>query len=121
MKKSTQYISRFAIAIRDENAPECLAQMVKVAGEMKLTFRYETSSNSFPRIWDDFFNILLILLDVTLYIFGWLIKMHDLKALVLISNRLDFSSNSVAKVCLKECGVVFSGSINSALIPLTNF
>ena len=41
--KSTQYISRFAISIRDENAPECLAQMVKVAGEMKLTFRYETS------------------------------------------------------------------------------
>jgi len=40
---STQYISRFAISIRDENAPECLSQMVKVAGEMKLTFRYETS------------------------------------------------------------------------------
>ncbi len=40
---NTQYISRFAISIRDENAPECLAQMVKVAGEMKLTFRYETS------------------------------------------------------------------------------
>ena len=41
--KNTQYISRFAISIRDENAPECLAQIVKVAGEMKLTFRYETS------------------------------------------------------------------------------
>ena len=40
---NTQYISRFAISIRDENAPECLAQMVKVAGVMKLTFRYETS------------------------------------------------------------------------------
>ena len=40
---NTQYISRFAISIRDENAPECLSQMVKVAGEMKLTFRYETS------------------------------------------------------------------------------
>ncbi len=39
----TQYICRFAISIRDENAPECLSQMVKVAGEMKLTFRYETS------------------------------------------------------------------------------
>jgi len=39
----TQYISRFAISIRDENAPHCLSQMVKVAGEMKLTFRYETS------------------------------------------------------------------------------
>ena len=42
-QKNTQYISRFAISIRDENAPECLSQMVKVAGEMKLTFRYETS------------------------------------------------------------------------------
>ena len=41
--ENTQYISRFAISIRDENAPECLAQIVKVAGEMKLTFRYETS------------------------------------------------------------------------------
>ena len=40
---NTQYISRFAISIREENAPECLAQIVKVAGEMKLTFRYETS------------------------------------------------------------------------------
>tara|TARA_B100000963_G_scaffold355825_1_gene374839 strand:- start:176 stop:700 length:525 start_codon:yes stop_codon:yes gene_type:complete len=39
----TQYICRFAISIRDENAPECLSQIVKVAGEMKLTFRYETS------------------------------------------------------------------------------
>ena len=39
----TQYICRFAISIRDENAPECLSQMVKVAGEMKITFRYETS------------------------------------------------------------------------------
>ena len=41
--EKTQYISRFAISIRDENAPQCLSQMVKVAGEMKLTFRYETS------------------------------------------------------------------------------
>ena len=40
---NTQYISRFAISIRDENAPQCLSQMVQVAGEMKLTFRYETS------------------------------------------------------------------------------
>ena len=40
---NTQYISRFAISIREENAPECLSQIVKVAGEMKLTFRYETS------------------------------------------------------------------------------
>ena len=38
-----QYICRFAISIRDENAPQCLSQIVKVAGEMKLTFRYETS------------------------------------------------------------------------------
>ncbi len=42
-QEKTQYICRFAISIRDENAPECLSQMVKVAGEMKLTFRYETS------------------------------------------------------------------------------
>ena len=41
--EKTQYICRFAISIRDENAPQCLSQMVKVAGEMKLTFRYETS------------------------------------------------------------------------------
>ncbi len=41
--EKTQYICRFAISIRDENAPHCLSQMVKVAGEMKLTFRYETS------------------------------------------------------------------------------
>ena len=40
---NTQYIARFAIAIREENAPQCLSQIVKVAGEMKLTFRYETS------------------------------------------------------------------------------
>tara|TARA_E500000331_G_scaffold352917_1_gene402537 strand:- start:266 stop:790 length:525 start_codon:yes stop_codon:yes gene_type:complete len=42
-QEKTQYICRFAISIRDENAPQCLSQMVKVAGEMKLTFRYETS------------------------------------------------------------------------------
>ena len=40
---NTQYIARFAISIREENAPHCLSQIVKVAGEMKLTFRYETS------------------------------------------------------------------------------
>ncbi len=40
---NTQYISRFAISVRELNAPECLSQIVKVAGEMKLTFRYETS------------------------------------------------------------------------------
>ncbi len=41
--ENTQYIARFAISIRDENAPQCLSEIVKVAGEMKLTFRYETS------------------------------------------------------------------------------
>ena len=40
---SVQYISRFAIAVRENNAPQCLAEIVKVAGQMKLTFRYETS------------------------------------------------------------------------------
>ena len=40
---NVQYISRFAISVREEYAPECLSQIVKVAGEMKLTFRYETS------------------------------------------------------------------------------
>ena len=40
---SVQYISRFAIAVREDNAPQCLAEIVKVAGQMKLTFRYETS------------------------------------------------------------------------------
>ena len=41
--ENTQYLARFAISIRDESAPQCLAEIVKVAGEMKLTFRYETS------------------------------------------------------------------------------
>lgn len=41
--EKTQYISRFAISVRDDNAPKCLSEIVKVAGEMKLTFRYETS------------------------------------------------------------------------------
>jgi len=41
--QNTQYIARFAISIREENAPQCLSEIVKVAGEMKLTFRYETS------------------------------------------------------------------------------
>ncbi len=40
---NTQYISRFAIAVREDNAPKCLSEIVKVAGQMKLTFRYETS------------------------------------------------------------------------------
>ena len=41
--ENTQYIARFAIAVREENAPKCLSEIVKVAGQMKLTFRYETS------------------------------------------------------------------------------
>ncbi len=41
--ENTQYIARFAISIREENAPQCLSEIVKVAGQMKLTFRYETS------------------------------------------------------------------------------
>ncbi|MBD74606.1 MAG: hypothetical protein CMM96_03855 [Rickettsiales bacterium] len=39
----TQYFCRFAISVRDEYAPQCLSEIVKVAGQMKLTFRYETS------------------------------------------------------------------------------
>ncbi|MEE9140914.1 MAG: ACT domain-containing protein [Alphaproteobacteria bacterium] len=38
-----QYISRFAISLREEKAPACLADIVKTAGEMNLTFRYETA------------------------------------------------------------------------------
>lgn len=38
-----QYISRFAISLREERAPACLAEIVKCAGELKLTFRYETA------------------------------------------------------------------------------
>jgi glycine cleavage system transcriptional repressor len=38
-----QYISRFAISLREERAPACLAEIVKWAGELKLTFRYETA------------------------------------------------------------------------------
>lgn len=41
--ENTQYICRFAISVREENAPQCLSEIVKVAGQMKLTFRYETS------------------------------------------------------------------------------
>tara|TARA_X000000950_G_C13824066_1_gene623194 strand:+ start:95 stop:619 length:525 start_codon:yes stop_codon:yes gene_type:complete len=39
----TQYFCRFAISVREEYAPQCLSEIVKVAGQMKLTFRYETS------------------------------------------------------------------------------
>lgn len=38
-----QYISRFAISLREERAPACLASIVTLAGELKLTFRYETA------------------------------------------------------------------------------
>ena len=38
-----QYISRFAISLREERAPACLAAIVTLAGELKLTFRYETA------------------------------------------------------------------------------
>ena len=36
-------ISRFAVSLRQEKAPDCLAAIVKIAGELKLTFRYETA------------------------------------------------------------------------------
>ena len=39
----SQYIARFAISVRDERAPACLAAIVSLAGELKLTFRYETA------------------------------------------------------------------------------
>ena len=38
-----QYISRFAISLRGERAPACLADIVSIAGELNLTFRYETA------------------------------------------------------------------------------
>lgn len=38
-----QYISRFAVSMREEKAPSCLADIVAAAGELKLTFRYETA------------------------------------------------------------------------------
>ncbi|HEY4636492.1 MAG TPA: amino acid-binding protein, partial [Rhodospirillales bacterium] len=38
-----QYISRFAISLREERAPACLAAIVGLASELKLTFRYETA------------------------------------------------------------------------------
>lgn len=36
-------ISRFAVSLRQERAPDCLAAIVRIAGELKLTFRYETA------------------------------------------------------------------------------
>ncbi len=38
-----QYIAVFAISLRDEKAPDCLAAIVHTAGELKLSFRYETA------------------------------------------------------------------------------
>ncbi len=38
-----QCIARFAVSMRDERAPDCLSAVVRKAGEMKLTFRYETA------------------------------------------------------------------------------
>ena len=36
-------ISRFAVSLRQERAPDCLAAIVRIAGELQLTFRYETA------------------------------------------------------------------------------
>ena len=38
-----QYIARFAVSLREEKAPSCLAGIVTIAGKLKLTFRYETA------------------------------------------------------------------------------
>lgn len=38
-----QYICRFAVSMRAQRAPACLAAIVNIAGELKLTFRYETA------------------------------------------------------------------------------
>ena len=38
-----QYIARFAISVRHERAPACLSGIVALAGELGLTFRYETA------------------------------------------------------------------------------
>ncbi|MGB8275397.1 MAG: ACT domain-containing protein [Alphaproteobacteria bacterium] len=38
-----QYIARFAVSVRHERAPGCLAGVVSLAGELGLTFRYETA------------------------------------------------------------------------------
>jgi glycine cleavage system regulatory protein len=38
-----QYIAVFAISLRDEKGPDCLAAIVHTAGELKLSFRYETA------------------------------------------------------------------------------
>ena len=36
-------ISRFAVSLRQEKAPDCLAAIVMIACELKLTFRYEAT------------------------------------------------------------------------------
>jgi len=38
-----QYIAVFAISLRDETALNCRATIVHTAGELKLSFRYETA------------------------------------------------------------------------------
>jgi glycine cleavage system transcriptional repressor len=38
-----QYIARFAISVRHERAPACLSGIVALAGELGMTFRYETA------------------------------------------------------------------------------
>ncbi|MBT4768938.1 MAG: ACT domain-containing protein [Rhodospirillaceae bacterium] len=38
-----QYIARFAISLREERAPTCLAAIANIAVENKLTIRYETA------------------------------------------------------------------------------
>jgi len=42
-KTGNQFISRFAVSLRDQRAPSCLADIVNLASEMQLTFRYETA------------------------------------------------------------------------------
>ena len=38
-----QYIARFAISVRHGRAPACLSGIVALAGELGMTFRYETA------------------------------------------------------------------------------
>lgn len=38
-----QCIAVFAISLRGEKAPDCLAAIVHTGGELKLPFRYETA------------------------------------------------------------------------------
>ena len=38
-----QYTAVFAISLRDEKAPNCLAAIVHTAGKFRFSFRYETA------------------------------------------------------------------------------